>query len=211
MRNNYLSFVGLFFVLSTFVVSCDNSTDDDGGAGDFFNPNGYEYVELGLPSGIKWATCNIGATKPEEYGGYYAWGETEEKINDGKEDIDSNGNFYDVARVKWGGNWRMPTSDEFQELIDCCTWEWDTVNGVMGRKLTGPNGNSIFLPNAGYLGEKSVHDVGYRGYYWSASLAPYCVEAFNLYFAVGIEDNPDRIGIDTMERTQGLAVRPVSD
>ena len=170
-----MSFIGLFFVLSTFVVSCDNSTDDDGGAGDFFNPNGYEYVELGLPSGIKWATCNIGATKPEEYGGYYAWGETEEKsyydwdtykwcngtynsltkycTDSGSGRVDNKTVLDpedDVAHIKWGGSWRMPTRDEIKELNDNCTWQWTTLNGVNGYRVTGPNGNSIFLPAAGY-------------------------------------------------------------
>jgi hypothetical protein len=106
-------------------------------------------VDLGLPSGTKWASCNVGATKPEEYGGYYAWGETEEKefydkstykfyqddayVNIGS---DISGTEYDVAHVKWGGNWCMPTYDDIQELRDNCTSEWTTLNGVNGRKFT---------------------------------------------------------------------------
>lgn len=216
--------VSFSFVLSLLIallfVSCDEVVGDDSNAGDMFNPNGYEYVDLGLPSRIMWAAYNVGATKPEEYGGYYAWGETVEKIDDGKEDVNYNGNLdnkavldanNDVARVKWGGSWRMPTFEEFQELIDCCTWEWVFVNDVMGCELTGPNGNSIFFPNAGYLGEKSFHNRGFRGYYWTSSLASYDVEAYMLYFSIGIEGAPNHKSIDTFERTQGLTVRPVCD
>ena len=125
----------------------------------------HEAVDLGLPSGTKWAACNVGATKPEEYGGYYAWGETEEKefydkstykfyqddeyVNIGE---DISGTEYDVAHVKWGGNWYMPTWEEFRELINNCKIEWTTFNGVNGEKFTSKiNGNSIFLPAAGSL------------------------------------------------------------
>lgn len=126
----------------------------------------HEAVDLGLS--VKWATCNVGADSPEEYGDYYAWGETEVKSEyswetykwsndsadsftkycqaDNKIILDSED---DVAHVKWGGNWRMPTMDEVNELCDKCTWEWTTVNGVAGQLVTGPNGNSIFLPAAG--------------------------------------------------------------
>ena len=144
-----------------------------------------EAVDLGLPSGTKWASCNVGATKPEEYGGYYAWGETEVK------DTYSWGNYvhcngtkatchdigsdisvteYDVAHINWGGNWRMPTMAEYQELVDNCTSEWITLNGINGCKFTSNiNGNSIFLPAAGYRwGNDSLY-VDERGYYWSSS------------------------------------------
>lgn len=144
-----------------------------------------EAVDLGLPSGTKWASCNVGATKPEEYGGYYAWGETEEKDTyswknyvhcDGTKatchDLGSDISVtkYDVAHVKWGGNWRMPTMAEYQELVDNCTSEWITLNGINGCKFTSNiNGNSIFLPAAGYRwGNDSLY-VDERGYYWSSS------------------------------------------
>ena len=131
----------------------------------------YEAVDLGLPSGIKWATCNVGATKPEEFGGYYAWGETEEKDDYSwgtykwcngssttmtKYCIDSSYGTVDnktvldleddVAHVKWGGSWRMPTRAEQEELRNNCTWTWTTQNAVNGYKVTSKtNGNSIFL------------------------------------------------------------------
>ena len=120
---------------------------------------GHDYVDLGLPSGTKWATCNVGATAPHEYGNYYAWGETTTKSTYSSENSrthgvsmnDISGNpTYDAARANWGGTWRMPTEAEMEELKDNCTWTWTTQNGVNGCTITGPNGNSLFLPAAGY-------------------------------------------------------------
>lgn len=141
-----------------------------------------EAVDLGLS--VKWASFNVGATKPEEYGGYYAWGETEEKESYFEENYlyynngsytnignDISGTQYDVAHVKWGGDWRMPTFAEQQELIDNCTWELTTVNGVYGYKVTGSNGNSIFLPAAGCRYESEIDDVGNAGYYFSSTMS----------------------------------------
>ena len=157
-------------------------------------------VDLGLPSGTKWATCNVGASKPEEYGGYYAWGETEEKevysqdaymyykngeyVNLGS---DISGTKYDVAHVKWGGNWCMPTKDDIKELLDNCTSEWTTLNGVNGRKFTSNiNGNSIFLPAAGYRWDGDLYNAGEYGYYWSSTQNPdVSCFAFGLYFYSG--------------------------
>jgi hypothetical protein len=145
-----------------------------------------EAVDLGLPSGTKWASFNVGATKPEEYGGYYAWGETEEKERydwdtyihcDGASNTchdlgsDISGTQYDIAHVKWGGNWCMPTYEDFEELNDNCTSEWTTLNGVNGRKFTGPNGNSIFLPAAGSYWHSNLSQAGSNGEYWSSTLS----------------------------------------
>ena len=153
-----------------------------------FAPSFVEAVDLGLS--VKWASCNVGASSPEEYGGYYAWGEeTGEKKDysldtymhyidtDGDErkdtyrDLGSNisGTSYDVARGTWGGSWRMPTLAEAQELLDNCSWEWTTVNGVGGQKVTGSNGNSIFLPAAGLRRYTEIHVSGISGYYWTAT------------------------------------------
>ena len=141
--------------------------------------SGYEYVDLGLPSGLKWAACNVGADSPEEYGDYYAWGETstkteyteENSLTHGKSMSDISGNItYDVARKKWGSSWRIPTEKEFEELIKKCKWEWTTQNGKRGYKVIGPNGNSIFLPAAGYrYGSYLFYDAGELGTYWSSS------------------------------------------
>lgn len=154
-------------------------------------------VDLGLS--VYWATCNLSesgfVSSPEIYGNYYAWGETKTKSyfswSRYKFGIDSFGPFSkyntkssygtvdnntvldpedDVARVKLGGNWRMPTEAEWDELRDNCTWTWTTQNGVKGRLVTGPNGNSIFLPAAGWWYSSSVDGAGSIGYYWSSTL-----------------------------------------
>ena len=133
----------------------------------------HKAIDLGLPSGTKWASCNVGANKPEEYGEYFAWGELEEKeeyTEDSYLYYDSenweymslpnniSGTKYDVARKRWGGNWRMPTYEEVRELKEKCSFQWVSNNGVGGAKITGPNGNSIFLPASGYRDGVSYWD-----------------------------------------------------
>ena len=141
--------------------------------------NGHEYVDLGLPSGLKWATCNVGATTPEGYGSYFAWGETETKEVYYRDTYTYTSTptrlplSADAANVNWGGKWRMPTGDEMEELMDTnnCTWEWTTQNGVNGYKVTSKkNGNSIFLPAAGERQNYNLTNEGSNGYYWSSSL-----------------------------------------
>lgn len=144
--------------------------------------NGHEYVDLGLS--VKWATCNVGAVSQEDKGDYFAWGETEvkedysertythiRKILGKKRYIDIGENIsgtqYDVARAKWGGYWRIPTLNEIKELTEC-EWEWISVNGVYGHKVTGPNGNSIFLPAAGYRVGEDLRGSGKESRHWSA-------------------------------------------
>ena len=150
------------------------STDQ---SGDKQEHNGHEYVDLGLS--VKWATCNVGASSPEEYGNYYAWGETRTKstytesnsktYHKSINDIKGNSK-YDAARANWGRDWRMPTKSEMQELIDKCIWTWTTQNGVNGYKVTSKtNGNYIFLPAAGDRDGSSLYYAGGRGYYWSSS------------------------------------------
>ena len=180
----------------------------------------HEAVDLGLPSGTKWAACNVGATKPEEYGGYYAWGETEEKevysqdaymyykngeyVNLGS---DISGTKYDVAHVKWGGNWCMPTKDDIKELLDNCTSEWTTLNGVNGRKFTSNiNGNSIFLPAAGGRWYSYLNYAGENGNYWSSTQGPdHSNYAYGLYFDSGRASWYN----DYFHRGNGQSVRPV--
>ena len=145
-----------------------------------------EAIDLGLPSGIKWASCNVGATKPEEYGGYYAWGETEEKETytwenyihcDGTEDTchdlggDISGTEYDAAHVKWGGKWRIPTLNDIKELIDNCIYESTTYNGVKGVIYTSTiNNNWIFMPTAGDGYTMGIIGIGSNCAYWSSTL-----------------------------------------
>ena len=177
--------------------------------------NGHEYVDLGLPSGLKWATCNVGAGLPEEYGDYYAWGEIETKSEYTEDNSktcyrrmsDISGNStYDVARSKWGGSWRLPTKEEFSELRQKCKWQWTTQNGKKGYKVTGPNGNSIFLPAAGLRDGSSFDSAGEEGYYWSST--PYesnDYNAYSLYFG------SSRHFVYWGYRYYGRSVRPVSE
>ena len=179
--------------------------------------NGYDYVDLGLPSGLKWATCNVGARSPEQYGDHYAWGELNtSKYYDEEyceawglemDDI-SDDSAYDVARAKWGSGWRMPTRSEFKELIDKCKWEWVVLVGKNGYMVTGPNGNSIFLPAAGYRYESELIGRGKISSYWSSTSSGHwgdekavCLEANDRYHKIS----------DDYYRAYGLSVRPVSE
>ena len=179
-------------------------------------------VDLGLS--VKWASCNVGAETPEEYGDYFAWGETSPKSSytesnsvtyglsiselESRGIIGSNGNLtaeYDAATANWGGSWRMPTKAEQDELRTNCTWTWTTQNGVNGYKVTGPNGNSIFLPAAGFRGNTSLNDAGSYGFYWSATPFSDSYNAYNLIFYSG------NYAWGYNYRIIGFAVRPVSE
>ena len=174
---------------------------------------GHEWVDLGLPSGLKWATCNVGASTPVDYGNYYAWGETRTKSEYWSKNSSSYGKDWgdiggdsnrDPARANWGGSWRMPTKAEFQELVDNCTWTWTTQDGHKGYRVTGKNGQSIFLPAAGYRDGGMLFSDGKYGNFWSS--APYegstgC--AYSLYFLERYR------GVDWSCRDDGLSVRPV--
>ena len=140
--------------------------------------NGHDWVDLGLPSGLKWATCNIGANKPEEYGYYIEWGELTEKesytfnnalVKENYHDIKGNPQW-DVVAYQWKGSWRMPTSDDYQELIDNCKWSWEQLNGINGYNIVGTNGNSIFLPAAGLKAVTWTEHVGKIGFYLCSDL-----------------------------------------
>lgn len=184
--------------------------------------NMHEYVDLGLS--VKWATCNVGAESPEEYGDYFAWGEVEPKeyydFSTYKHVIDGDRliKYYyfdsiselepedDAAIVNWGGAWRMPTLEEQKELIDDCTWEWTTQNGVDGHKVTGPNGNSIFLPAAGYMDGSTLRDAGSGCDYWSSTLSSdYPYNAYSIYFVSQF------VFWDWGARDLGHSVRPVCE
>lgn len=177
-------------------------------------------IDLGLPSGIKWACCNIGATSPEEYGGYYSWGEVEEKDYydystyihcDGSEstihDIgsDISGTEYDVAHIKWGGEWVMPKNWLIDELYEYCTLEETTLNEVTGLKFTGPNGRSIFLPACGYYLYSSIRLDG-ECEYWSSQLQTKVPTT--AYYWGSNTVNKGRVTNST-SRWQGNTIRPV--
>ncbi len=194
----------------------------------------YEYVDLGLPSGLKWATCNVGANSPEEYGDYFAWGEVEPKetydwstykycngslttltkychndeygLNgfiDNKIVLDPED---DAATVNWGGVWRTPTADEVVELLQKCTWTWIIQKGVNGYKVVGKNGNSIFLPAAGYMNGTSFNGVGAHGCYRSTRLFD-----DDPTQVVHLDFSSDKIDHYGMNRCYGQSVRPVRE
>ena len=212
--------------------------------------SGYEYIDLGLS--VKWATCNVGAETPEDYGDYFAWAETQSKskynwdsykyqktgkygssfllkyctsepndgyqwgyndFSDGKSVLERAD---DAAYVNWKGKWRMPTPEEFQELINFCTWEKTIQNRVVGYKVTsivdGYTERSIFLPAAGEIwtnveGTKTEHNgKTVIGNYWSNELEfDHCIYAYYLYFSVNATD----IDIDSNSRCTGFSIRPV--
>ena len=170
----------------------------------------HEYVDLGLPSGTKWATCNVGSTTPEGYGDYFAWGETTTKGSYTEYNYTYSDNpttlppSADAATANWGTGWRMPTKEEFSELNSNCTVTWTTRNGVNGRLYTGPNGNSVFLPAAGYRYDSELYDGGSDGSYWSSSLGSgYTDRAWSLGFYSGNYDMYDYY------RRGGFTVRAV--
>ena len=195
--------------------------------------NGYAWVDLGLS--VKWATCNIGASKAEDYGSYFAWGETAPKdsytwgnykwangsettmtkyctdssygnngFTDDKTVLDAED---DAATVNMGGSWRMPTVEEQQELIDGCTWTWKTKNGINGYEVKSKtNGNSIFLPAAGFYSDSDLYGTGFRSLYWSNSLnTNLSCSIFTLRFG------SDHLGLNSDYRYYGLFVRAVCD
>ena len=145
------------------------------------------YVDLGLPSGLKWATCNVGAaSNPFDYGAYYAWGGTYKRnialLKKGKNDIAGNPK-YDAARAYWGATWRLPTKTEFEELIKECIWTYTSVSGLDGYRVQGPNGKSIFFSAAGCRVGLSFLYVGKNGFYWSST--PIEGRANSFYLSLG--------------------------
>lgn len=188
------------------------------------------YVDLGLPSGTKWATMNVGASSPSDYGDYFAWGETSPKSNydwsnlkycldnsgdkfskyvtdsrygnvDGKKELDLSD---DAAYVNWGEGWCMPSEAQQDELREKCTWTWTSMGGHDGYKVVGPNGNSLFLPAAGYRNGSSSYGVGSSGDYWSRSL--YLGGQWSAYY---LDFNSGDVDWLFGYRSFGRSVRPV--
>ena len=192
----------------------------------------YEYVDLGLPSGLKWAKCNVGAENETDYGDYFMWGSTipnndtpcdwehapfnggyseynEEYFTSHKSEwLDDNGNLkteFDAARAIMGGDWRMPTKAEIQELLDYTSNKWTGVNGVYGRKFTGSNGNSIFIPAADFRSGSSFYGrEDYNGDIWSSSL--FTSRPKNAWYLNFFSDD---FYVDYADRNYGLMVSGV--
>jgi hypothetical protein len=146
-----------------------------------FSEDTRQAVDLGLS--VKWAACNVGGNAPHDLGGLYSWGETMKKsdYSENRYKYYANGEYqyigtnicgtrYDAAHLLWRGHWRLPTRAEVRELATLCTWTADVVEGVAGYRVTGPNGNSIFLPSAGYQDGKERKEVGTGGFYWTGTL-----------------------------------------
>ena len=191
-------------------------------------------VDLGLPSGTLWATYNVGASKPEDYGDYFAWGEvrghksgksvfswktykwcngTKEKLTkyntESKYGLVDNKNELDLeddaANTNWGSAWRIPDTEQFAELREECSWTWTTYKGVKGYSVKGKNGNSIFLPAAGLFNEASIKSVGFYGYYWSNSLqSSISTDSQGLIFYA------NSVSWSVNERYYGRSIRPVA-
>lgn len=230
-------------LMMVFVVSCTkpddpNNGENGNGQNDTIVDNGgtidgHDYVDLGLSSGILWATCNVGADKPEDYGNYFAWGETEPKeiydwksyrygrffneryelnkyctdstlgLNGFVDDLTVLEPADDAATANWGVDWRTPTIAEWGELFEIVPNEWATQNGVEGWLFTASNGNSLFLPAVGYYWEGSFNEG--LGIYWSSS-----VNVEFPYRAWGFHFNTDSSHLcGSSDRNRGQTVRAV--
>lgn len=176
------------------------------------NSNGYDYIDLGLPSGTLWATCNVGAKKPSEYGFYFQWGDTvgytkdqvgkDKQFNWDDYKFSINGSFLDfskyttygatleleddAAHINMGGDWHIPTPNQFQELLDNTTSAWTESDGVSGMKFTSKNGKSIFIPAAGNAWDGSINSSGSNGYVWTSIVSiNYVLSGQHLLFKSG--------------------------
>lgn len=221
--------IPLFFLFCSLFCSCIKNfdpeeyyKDDSIGSG---GPVAVDARAVDLGLSVKWADRNVAAVTPEDYGGYYAWGETTMKSSYEVDNsltygktldqlrsegiVDGNNNLtagYDAATANWGSGWRMPTKAEQDELMADCTWTWTVQNGVNGYKVTSKkNGNSIFLPAAGYRYGGSLYYTSSYGDYWSATAYDGSGNAYGIYFGSGSVDR------SSYYRNYGRSVRPVSE
>ncbi len=215
MKTKLISLVGTLFFSATLFAEWHN---------------GHEYVDLGLPSGTLWATCNIGATNPEDYGDYFAWGELEPKVDytwenykygNAKDSLtkycnDSSKGLNgfidnlielvpadDAAAILWGGAWKMPTRTDIRELLDYCQWSWTIRNNVQGYEIKGLNENILFLPAAGLFRDGKLRYDQEYGYYWSSSNHSAGPE-----FATNITFADEAMHTDGFLRYGGMQIRP---
>ena len=241
--SKFTSTLAAMVLMMVFAVSCTKSDGPNNGGNGGQNDtivdtggslNGHDYVDLGLPSGTVWATCNVGADTPEGYGDYFAWGETMpkelydwksykygnfvyERYELNKYCTDSCWGFHgfvdnlsllepidDAATANWGAEWRTPTIEDWEEMFQNTTYVWTTQNGVNGWRFTALNGNSIFLPTAGYWWDGVFNGVD-LGIYWSVSLnTEYPNRAWGFHF------NSDSCHLcGSSDRNRGQSVRAV--
>lgn len=235
MGKSIKAIAAIILIIPAFIVAgCKPDVPNDGNDDNGNLLNGHEYVDLGLPSGILWATCNLGASQPEEFGDYYAWGETTTKgfydwktykysvfvdglykVNKYCSNPDNGLDGFvdtltvlepvdDAVRANWGDDWRMPTKEDWAELYQNTTCVWTTQNGVNGRLLTSWNGNSIFLPASGYCFNEEQLSVDI-GIYWTSTLRLGSpISAWSFHFDM---DYAHLCG--TYERNRGQCVRAV--
>lgn len=235
MKNKFTLFACNCILLMAMLSSCGGTQHENNIEYSLSIDSSKTAVDLGLS--VKWAACNLGASKPEGCGSYYAWGETMPKTKYTEDNsnwygvdydvlrskgvINSRGNLtarYDAATANWGAGWRMPTLDEIKELKSRCRWNWTTMNGVKGYKVTGPSGKSIFLPTAGYRSgiesygrarqkpHKIAYSVDSSGGYWSSTAGDNSGYAFLFSFDSDYFD-----WFVTANRDLGHSVRPVSE
>lgn len=188
-------------------------------------PFGLESIDLGLPSGTKWANMNVGASSPEEFGWHFAWGELCNKNDYSWETYayyESNGlcrnlgacisgTDFDVAHMKWGGGWQMPTKDQVEELLECCESMRFSLRGIEGCVFKGPNGNGIFLPAAGDLMGTGKGSRGDYGYYWTGTPNTALRIAYDNYGAYGLDLWKFNAACNTNNRSVGCTIRPVEN
>lgn len=218
-------------MLTAVICLATGCKKDNGGNGTY---NGHDYIDLGLPSGTMWATCNVGADNPEDYGDYFAWGETTPKATYnwntylysngdynqltkycGQSDFGFNGftddlktlqSSDDAATTNWGEGWSTPTYNQWVELLRKCSHSWTTINGVKGCLFTASNGNSIFLPAASSRRDDDSSIVGDDGCYWSGTLnKTYPDGVKGFRFTLSIDD----CDIYDLSREAGMPVRAV--
>ena len=217
------------------IINSDEAASDEGFKGGQYTPdteadtipddekaiNGNQWVDLGLPSGLKWATQNVGAYTANDVGNYYAWGEVEPKQKN-KYSFDSDGIYIvesksvdsipdslqtDTATAIWGSTWRMPNDKDWLELQSYCNWMWLTMNGKTGYLVVSQkNGNSIFLPAGGYLGTRNIRNVGRQGYYWSSTSAKHTSGK-----ATGFQFSDKSTKLWLLPSDYGCCIRAVSD
>jgi hypothetical protein len=211
MSVNRFLHLGLTVLLTFVTAGCNTRADSV--SGNTVDPRSSiaEPVNLGLS--VKWASFNVGATKPEEYGAYFGWGDvTGEKTSTNNNEYPSanppkniSGTEYDAAHVLWGDSWRLPTRKEQEELVNKCRWTKIRSNNVEGYRVTGPNGNSIFLSaSGGRIGTQVLYQVS-GGDFWSGTISENTGEAYYMWFYGG------RQAVEDLPRHYGFAIRPVTE